>query len=59
MDDDEHHLNTFRMILEEAGYFVDSCTGSAAALFGIQVSSRPSAFATNTTEAIGIISGHI
>ncbi len=32
VDDDEDHLNTFSMILEEGGYSVDACTGSAAAL---------------------------
>jgi DNA-binding response OmpR family regulator len=32
VDDIEDHLSTFSMILEEAGYSVDKCSGSAAAL---------------------------
>ena len=32
VDDDIDHLTTFTMILEEAGYSVDKCTGSDAAL---------------------------
>ncbi len=32
VDDDEDHLNTFSMILEEGGYSVDAYTDSAAAL---------------------------
>ncbi|MEP6575925.1 MAG: response regulator [Nitrososphaerota archaeon] len=32
VDDDEDHLSTFTMILEEAGYSVDAYSCSAAAL---------------------------
>ena len=36
VDDDIDHLTTFTMILEEAGYSVDKCTGSDARFIGIQ-----------------------
>ena len=35
VDDDIDHLTTFTMILEEAGYSVDKCTGSERSI-GIQ-----------------------